>query len=161
MPGVTACEDGYVIQESDILPVVDGHRRMKIFDARPHGKVAPRPPLADKSYVSPWRLADVLAEVYIVLTSARMAGVARWRVLRPVVVCGRSSLPVFALGCLLSLIGRLIFRTVGVTVGAQVLVNAVGLGVLLALGWILDARKAARAPRPHGDMTPDAARPAE
>ncbi len=114
-----------------------------------------------KSYVSPWRLADVLAEVYIVLTSARMAGVARWRVLRPVVVCGRSSLPVFALGCLLSLIGRLIFRTVGVTVGTQVLVNAVGLGVLLALGWILDARKAARAPRPHGDMTPDAARPAE
>ncbi len=114
-----------------------------------------------KSYVSPWRLADVMAQVTIVLTSARMTAVARWAVLRPVVACGRNSLPVFALGCVLALVGRLIFRTAGVTVTAQVAVNAVGLGALLAFGLILDARKAARAPRPHGEMTPDAARAAE
>lgn len=114
-----------------------------------------------KSYVSPWRLADVMAQVYIVLTSPRMAAVARWRVLRPVLACGRNSLPVFALGCVLALVGRLIFRTAEVTVTVQVLVNAVGLGALLALGLILDARKAGRVPRPHGEMTPDAVRPAE
>ena len=114
-----------------------------------------------KSYVSPWRLADVLAQVYIVLTSPRMASVARWPALRPVVACGRNSLPVFALGCILALVGRLIFRTAGVTVTAQVLVNAIGLGSLLVFGLALDARKAARAPRPHGDLTLDAPRPAE
>ena len=114
-----------------------------------------------KSYVSPWRLADVLAQVYIVLTSPGMASAARCRVLRPIVACGRNSLPVFALGCVLALFGRLIFHTAGVTVATQVLVNAVGLGALLACGMILDARKAARVARPHGEMLPDAVHPAE
>ncbi len=118
-----------------------------------------------KSYVSPWRLADVLAQVYIVLTAPRMLDVARLPALRPLVACGRNSLSVFALGCVLALAGRLIFRTAGVTVPTQVLVNAVGLGALLAAGMVLDARKAARpaatAAPSHGDLTPDAARPAE
>ena len=114
-----------------------------------------------KTYVSPWRLADVLAQVYIVLTSPAMAAVARSRALRPVVACGRNSLPVFAVGCALALVGRLIFRTAGVTVAAQVMVNVAGLGALLAFGLILDARKAARSSRPHGGKTPDAVRSAE
>ena len=114
-----------------------------------------------KTYVSPWRLLNVLAAIYIVLTSARMTAVARWAAFGPVVACGRHSLPVFALGCVLALFGRLIFRTAGVTIPMQVLVNAVGIGLLLALGLALDARKAARARRPHGEGSPDARRAAE
>ena len=109
-----------------------------------------------KTYVSPWRLANVLAIVYPVLTSAAMARVARWAALRPLAACGRHSLPVFALGCVLALVGRLIFRTAGVTVGAQVGVNAVGLGAMLALGLALDARRAARAARHPVELVPDA-----
>jgi hypothetical protein len=54
----------------------------------------------------------------------------------------------------------LIFRTAGVTVPAQVAVNAVGIGAMLVLGLALDARRAARAAPKQGEMTPDAPRPA-
>ena len=113
-----------------------------------------------KTYVSPWRLANVLATVYLVLTSASMTGMAHWPILRPLVACGRHSLPIFTLGCVLALVGRLIFRTAGVTVTAQVIVNVVGLGAMLIFAIDLDARKAGRVQRPTGDMTPDARRSA-
>ncbi len=113
-----------------------------------------------KTYVSPWRLADVLALAYLVLTSSVMIRVATWRYVRPVVACGRNSLPVFALGCILALFGRLTFKTYGVTVDAQIAVNALGLGAMLVQGVALDARRARRATRPQGEMTPDARRPA-
>ncbi len=113
-----------------------------------------------KTYVSPWRLANVLAIVYPVLTSAGMARVARRAALRPVVACGRHSLPVFALGCVLALVGRLVFHTAGVTAAAQVAVNAVGLGAMLALGLALDARRAARAARQTPETAADAPQPA-
>lgn len=112
-----------------------------------------------KTYVSPWRLVNVLAIVYPVLTSCGMARVARWGPLRPVVACGRHSLPVFALGCVLALIGRLIFHTAGVTVTAQVTVNAVGLSAMLALGLALDAYKAVRTARQPVKLVPDAPQP--
>lgn len=114
-----------------------------------------------KSFVSPWRLFNVLAWVYLVLTSPWMVRTAQWAALRPVVACGRNSLPVFALGCVLALFGRLIFRTYGVTLAAQVAVNAVGLGAMLLFGLYLDSRKAGRAPRPRGEMTPDVPRAAK
>ena len=66
---------------------------------------------------------------------------------------------------MLALVGRLIFRTAGVTLITQLLVNVVGLGALLAAGSALDARKLARAARKAApsivEMTPDAARAAE
>ena len=114
-----------------------------------------------KTFVSPWRLANVFAVIYLVLTSARAARVARWAPFGPVVACGRHSLPVFALGCVLALCGRLIFRTAGVTVAAQVLVNAAGIGLMLALAVALDRRKAARAGRRNGEGSFDARRAAE
>lgn len=112
-----------------------------------------------KTYVSPWRLANVLAIVYLILTSTRMTNWARWPALQPLVACGRHSLPIFTLGCILALVGRLIFRTAGVTVTAQVVVNVVGLGAMLMVAIALDARKAGRVRRPTGEMTPDASRP--
>ena len=109
-----------------------------------------------KTFVSPWRLLNVLAIVYPVLTSARMTRVARLAALRPVVVCGRHSLPVFALGCVLALLGRLIFLTAGVTVWAQLVVNGVGLGAMVALGLLLEGRRARRADRERLELVRDA-----
>ncbi len=120
-----------------------------------------------KTFVSPWRLLDVLAMVYLVLTSAGMARVSRWPAFRPVVACGRNSLQVFAAGCILSLFGRLIFLSYGVTVPTQLIVNVAGFGVMLLLAWALDAAKAERAARPgrairpDGEITLDAPRVAE
>ncbi len=106
-----------------------------------------------KTYVSPWRLFDVLAIAYLVLTSEGMRQVATWRPLHPLLACGRNSLSVFALGCILSLFGRLTFRTYGVTVDSQIVVNVLGLGVMLMLGVALDTRKVRRASRQHEEIT--------
>ena len=97
-----------------------------------------------KTYVSPWRLLNILAWTYLVLTSPAMTTVARWRILRPVVACGRHSLQVFAAGCVLSLLGRLIFRSHEITALSQTLVNAIGILGLLAVGVGLDRLRAGR-----------------
>lgn len=91
-----------------------------------------------KSFVTPWRLAHVAALIYLSLTSAPLLAVARGRVAWPVVACGRHSLPVFAAGCVLALFGRLIFRTVTVSLPTEILVNTIGLASLLALGAVLE-----------------------
>ncbi len=91
-----------------------------------------------KSFVTPWRIAHIAALIYLSLTSPGLMAVAHARVVRPVIACGRHSLPVFAAGCMLSLFGRLIFRTVNTSVPTEVLVNAVGLVSLLVLGMVLD-----------------------
>ena len=91
-----------------------------------------------KTFVSPWRLFNVLAWTYLALTSPGMIGVARWQVLAPVAACGRHSLPIFGAGCVLALFGRLVFRSYDVTALSQTLVNATGLLTMLALALVLD-----------------------
>lgn len=94
-----------------------------------------------KSFVTPWRLLHVLAVAAVALTSPRFATVARWRPLKPVVACGRQSLNVFAIGCIMALFGRLIFKTYGVTVLSGTLANGLGLAAMLAGGIVLDRDK--------------------
>ncbi|MBV8095292.1 MAG: OpgC domain-containing protein, partial [Acetobacteraceae bacterium] len=123
-------------------------------------------PLAppDKTTLSALRLLHILAMAYLALSSARMRDLAQRPILAPVVACGRHSLEVFTAGTLLSLIGRLIFRTYGAGWAVQVAVNAVGLAAMVALALMLErARARARArvtapaaPRP---LRPGGARP--
>ncbi len=97
-----------------------------------------------KTFVTPWRLVNVLAITYLVLTSPGLMTVARSRLLGPVVACGRNSLNVFALGCILALFGRMIYKTYEVTAATEILVNVTGLGAVLMLGVALDRMKAGR-----------------
>jgi hypothetical protein len=97
-----------------------------------------------KTFVTPWRLVNVLAITYLVLTSPGLMTVARSRLLGPVVACGRNSLNVFALGCILALFGRMIYKTYEVTAATEILVNVTGLGAMLMLGVALDRMKAGR-----------------
>jgi hypothetical protein len=53
--------------------------------------------------------------------------------LRPIDVCGRHSLEVFAIGCVAALFGRLVFRTYGAGVASQIGVNARGGGALVVI----------------------------
>jgi hypothetical protein len=95
----------------------------------------------NKSYLSPWRLAHVVALGYLVmillspqsgwLTRAWATGVGR---------CGRHSLEIFCLGTVLSLAGWVILVEVGNGFVLQILVNTIGIAILWGTAWALTRR---------------------
>lgn len=95
----------------------------------------------DKTYLSPWRLANVVALGYLVLillspqspwlTRAWATGIER---------CGRHSLEIFCLGTILSFVGWIVMVEAGDGFALQILVNGFGIGILLGAGWALAAR---------------------
>lgn len=101
-----------------------------------------------KSNLSPLRIVDMLALTYVVFSSPRIGRVLTHRLMRPIELCGKHSLEVFAGGCALALVGRLIFRTFGADWPLQVAVNAVGLVTLCVLAaWLEQRKQASRAAR--------------
>jgi hypothetical protein len=92
----------------------------------------------DKTVLAPLRLLDVLALAALALSSTRFRVLAERPALRFLVVCGRNSLEVFALGTMLAMICRLAFRTFGVTWATQLLANGIGLGLMIALAVALE-----------------------
>ncbi len=109
-----------------------------------------------KTFVTPWRLVNVLAITYLALTSPGLVTLARSRLFGPVVACGRNSLYVFALGCILALFGRMIYKTYEVTAATEILVNVTGLSAMLLLGMMLDRMKAGRPVRRYDGVRFDA-----
>jgi hypothetical protein len=105
-------------------------------------------PLADgaKTFLSPFRLADALALVYVLMTAewfTRLAGACA-----VVTRCGRHSLEVFSLGTLLALLGRLCFERYGTDLPEQIAVNGVGLAAMMILAFYIE-RGAAAPPVPR------------
>jgi hypothetical protein len=80
--------------------------------------------------------------------------------LRPVDVCGRHSLEVFAIGCVAALFGRLIFRTYGPDLLAQIAVNAIGFAAMWLVAIYLDRRQAERRQKTQAARQAEAAREA-
>jgi hypothetical protein len=101
----------------------------------------------EKSTLALPRILDILALTYVILGSERLRAVAASSVLRSARACGRHSLAVFALGCLLAVFGRLLFRTFGITLPMEVAVNAVGLSTMAAAGLLLEQRRVRAARR--------------
>jgi len=95
----------------------------------------------DKTTLAPLRLLNVLALITLALGSARFRGLVERPALWPLVVCGRHSLEVFSLSTVLAMLGHLIFRTYGITVATQVMVNGVGLGLMIVLAVALERRR--------------------
>ncbi len=95
----------------------------------------------NKSYLSPWRLLDVVALGYLVMTllspqspwlsRAWAAGIAR---------CGRHSLEIFCLGTVLSFAGWVVLAEAGASYMLQALVNLAGIGLLWGTAWALAQR---------------------
>ena len=84
----------------------------------------------DKTLLAPLRLLDVLSLAYLLLSSDRLRMLAgRW-FFRPLEICGRHSLEVFAVGCIAALLGRLLFRTYGAGIEAQIAINVVGIAMM-------------------------------
>ena len=95
----------------------------------------------NKSYLSLWRLAHVVALGYLAMTllSPKSAWLSRaWA--RGVGCCGRHSLEIFCLGTILSFTGWVIFVEAGDGLTMQILVNAGGIGILWVTAWALEHR---------------------
>jgi hypothetical protein len=109
----------------------------------------------DKSHEAPLRLLDISALMYLLLSSPLVARLCRSALLRPIEACGRHSLEVFSLSCILALFGRLAFRTHGSGFPNQVLVNGLGFLLMALLALLLEHVKAPprRAPAPAPQRT--------
>jgi hypothetical protein len=113
-----------------------------LWDAHPIALDAP-----DKTVLAPLRLLNILAIACLLLGSVRFQRIAESPACRALVICGRNSLEVFALGTLLAMICRLAFRTFGVTPLSQSLANTIGIGAMIALAaWLEHIRRPAAAP---------------
>lgn len=93
----------------------------------------------DKTDLSPIRLVPFLATVVVVATWVRPdAQFLRTRAARPFVLCGRQSLEVFCLGIVLSALGHFILAEYESGIAMQIVVNAVGIGLMLGTGKMID-----------------------
>ncbi len=113
----------------------------------------------DKTNLAPARLLNILAIAYLALGSVTFRAIAAWRVFRPVDLCGRHSLEVFATGCVAALLGRLTFRTFGAGPLLQILVNAVGFAAMWSVAAYLDARAGSPRRRERQAALADGPRP--
>jgi hypothetical protein len=101
----------------------------------------------DKSNLSPWRLAHILALVYVIwITTRPDMALFRSRLARPIVLCGRHSLNIFCLGVFLSMLGDVMLTEVSHAIGTQILVNLVGCGLMIGVAYSLDRISALRQP---------------
>lgn len=126
-----------VIAPWTMLPGLDEFRLV------PGDLVAP----VDKSTLSPWRLAHILALAYVVACLVKpQAGWFRQAWARAVILCGRKSLDIFCLGTVLSFAGMFVLVEAGRGLAIQLAVNAIGLAAMVGMAWVL-ARRASTATR--------------
>jgi hypothetical protein len=95
----------------------------------------------DKRYLSPWRLANVVALGYlaIFLLSPQSEALCRaWS--RGIGRCGRHSLEIFCLGTVLSFTGWVALAETGNGIVMQILVNLLGIAILWGTAWALAQR---------------------
>jgi hypothetical protein len=108
--------------------------------------------LADKSRLGPLRVLHFLALSYVIAWMVP-AGAAwlgsRW--VRPLVLCGQASLPVFCLGTVLSVLGYVVLTEVGRGIRVEAPIVAGGILAMFALAQLLASveklRREARPPR--------------
>ena len=107
----------------------------------------------DKSRLNWLRIIDILCLFYITMSSQAVRSLANKAWLRPLAACGQHSLEVFSLGCVLALLGRLVFRTDGVSLATEVGVNVVGLTAMCAAAlWLSHGRTVAKAQQERASM---------
>jgi len=95
----------------------------------------------NKSYLSPWRLAHVIALGYLAMTL--LSPQSQWLSqawARGIARCGRHSLEIFCLGTVLSFAGWVVLAEAGAGYIPQALVNTIGIGLLWGTAWILAQR---------------------
>ena len=99
----------------------------------------------DKSRLNWLRIINAVTLFYVTMSSVRLQRWMQTSWLRPLEACGRHSLEVFSVSCVLALFGRLVFRTDGVSLGTEVLVNVIGLGAMCGTAMWLERGRVSRA----------------
>ena len=64
------------------------------------------------------------------------------KILRPLVLCGQHSLPMFCLGVFLSFAAHWFLVQIEGDIPAQIMVSVIGITVMVAAAWLLDRFKA-------------------
>jgi hypothetical protein len=98
-----------------------------------------------KQYLSAWRLAHIVALVYVV--ASLVPPEASWlksRWARILINCGQHSLPIFSLSIILSLLGFVVLVQGGNGWLWQIAVNAIGAAILAVVAWKLAQIRRAR-----------------
>ena len=99
----------------------------------------------DKSRLNPLRILDMVAVFYVVMSSDVVRRVAASPWMRPLDLCGRHSLEVFSTSCVIALFARLFFKSYGVGLAPEIIVNVVGLGLMCLVGlWLEQGKQAAQ-----------------
>jgi len=104
----------------------------------------------DKTNLDILRLVHFFALAYLTVYFVKAdAAFLRWRVFRPVIVCGQQSLHVFCLGTFLSFAGHFVLTEINASIAAQILVSVTGIVLMVALAslitWYRDQETAVRA----------------
>ncbi len=96
-------------------------------------------PVADKTNISPLRLLDGLAKVWLIaVLIPRQAGwLSAWP-MRLMAVAGRQSLPVFVMGLVLSTVAGVIIRETGFDLMIQSAVVLLGMSLMIGFAMLLD-----------------------
>ncbi len=115
--------------------------QLGLTQTRPFSYIWP----ADKTYLSPLRVINVLALLYVFayLVSPR----AQWLkkgIGALCISCGRHSLTVYGMGLVLSCIGYVVIQESGARMVANLAVNILGIAILMLTAALLDRRSAAR-----------------
>jgi hypothetical protein len=92
----------------------------------------------DKTNLDILRLFHFLSMAYLVVVAVRIdAPFLRWRVSRPIILCGQHSLHVFCLGALLSFSGHFFLTEFNSTWMAQISVSTAGIVVMTLFAGLL------------------------
>jgi hypothetical protein len=102
----------------------------------------------DKSRLSPLRMLDILALFYLLFSAPALRRLARHRFARAIEACGKHSLEIFALGCMLALVGRLLLRTWGHDWPLLAAVNVTGLATMCLTALWMERERVDRSIRP-------------
>jgi hypothetical protein len=61
----------------------------------------------------------------------------KWRLFRPMILCGQHSLEIFCLGIFLSFLGHFVTSEISRSVGMQILISALGILTMIAVAWLI------------------------
>ena len=101
----------------------------------------------DKTSLDPLRLVHFLAQAYlVVLLVSPQTRFLNWAAVRPVIRCGQQSLHVFCAGVFLSFAAHFVLTEFGRGIVAQFAVSAVGIGLMIALAYVMLWYRNAEAP---------------
>jgi hypothetical protein len=110
----------------------------------------------NKTYLSLFRLLDVLALAYLVGRWPAVSGLARLPPDHPLAILGKHSLPVFVTGTLCAMVAQVLRHLDQPSLGFDTLLIATGIAIQLAVAYFLEWKAqvmratAASAPKPAG-----------